>query len=107
LNGSQNNDSLTIKNNKVVTITNNAGGILEVFLVACRLSLRVAIKPTPSITRAQETIDLRGMKGTGLVMKGRHDVCIVPRAVVVVEAMLAVTLCDFARRAALIPGVVE
>jgi chorismate synthase len=69
--------------------------------------VRAAVKPTSSIARSQETVDIRKMEETALSVKGRHDVCIVPRAVVVVEAMMAVTLCDFAMRAGIIPKVIK
>ncbi len=67
--------------------------------------LRVAFKPTPSSAGSQETVDMKKMQNTSLEIKGRHDACIVPRAVPVVESMMAVTLCDFAMRAGLIPEV--
>ena len=105
--GSENNDSFTIEEGKVVTVTNNAGGILGGISNGMPVVVRVAVKPTSSIARSQETVDIRNMKNTTLSVKGRHDVCIVPRAVVVVEAMMAVTLCDFAIRAGLIPRVIK
>ena len=71
------------------------------------LVVRVAIKPTPSIAVEQATVDIQKMKNTTIKVGGRHDVCIVPRAVPVVEAMMAVTLGDFAMRAGLIPGVIK
>jgi len=69
--------------------------------------VRVAVKPTSSIAKSQETVDLKNMERASLEVKGRHDVCIVPRAVAVVEAMMAATICDFAMRAGLIPRVVK
>ena len=69
--------------------------------------LRVAVKPPPSIATPQKTVDLTRIKNASLEVKGRHDACIVPRAVPVVEAMMAVTLCDFAMRAGLIPEVIK
>ena len=69
--------------------------------------VRVAVKPTPSIAIAQQTVDLKRNHPAKLEIKGRHDTCIVPRAVPVVEAMMAVTLCDFALRAGLIPGIIK
>ena len=69
--------------------------------------VRVAVKPTSSIARSQETVGMKSMESVNLMVKGRHDACIVPRAVVVVESMMAVTLCDFAMRAGLIPGVIK
>jgi chorismate synthase len=105
--GSENNDPFTIKNGKIVTITNNAGGILGGISNGMPVVLRVAVKPTSSIARSQETVDMEKIKNATLEIKGRHDACIVPRAVPVVESMMAVTLCDFAMRAGLIPEVLK
>ncbi|MFC1847230.1 chorismate synthase [Chloroflexota bacterium] len=105
--GSENNDPFTIKGDEIVTVTNNAGGILGGISNGMPIVLRVAVKPTPSIARSQETVDMQKRQGTGLEVKGRHDTCIVPRAVPVVESMMAVTLCDFAMRAGLIPQVAK
>jgi len=105
--GSENNDPFTIKDNKIVTVTNNAGGILGGISNGMPIVLRVAVKPTPSIARSQATVDMKKMESASLEVKGRHDTCIVPRAVPVVESMIAVTLCDFAMRAGLIPEVIK
>ena len=105
--GSENNDPFTIKDGKIVTVTNNAGGILGGISNGMPVVVRVAVKPTASIAREQQTVNLEEMKEASLAVKGRHDVCIVPRAVVVVEAMMAVVLCDFAMRAGLIPRVIK
>ncbi len=105
--GSENNDPFTIKNGKIVTVTNNAGGILGGISNGMPIMLRVAVKPTPSIARSQETVDMKKMQSASLAVKGRHDTCLVPRAVPVVESMMAVTLCDFAMRAGLISEVIK
>ena len=105
--GSENNDQFAIKNGKIVTVTNNAGGILGGISNGMPIIARVAIKPTSSIAKSQQTVDIKEMKGVSLEVTGRHDVCIVPRAAVVVESMMAVTLCDFAMRAELIPRVIK
>lgn len=105
--GSENNDAFTIENGKVITTANNAGGILGGISNGMPLVVRVAVKPTSSIAIEQETVDIEKMEKAGLKVGGRHDVCIVPRAVPVVEAMMAVTLCDFALRAGLIPRVIK
>jgi len=105
--GSENNDQFTIKDSKIDTVTNNAGGILGGISNGMSIILRVAVKPTPSIASRQETIDMKNMQNTNLEVKGRHDACIVPRAVPVVESMIAVTLCDFAMRAGLIPKILH
>ncbi|MFC1931139.1 chorismate synthase [Chloroflexota bacterium] len=105
--GSENNDLFTIKDGKIVTETNNAGGILGGISSGMPVVIRVAVKPTASIAREQPTVNVEEMQEVGLATRGRHDVCIVPRAVVVVEAMMAVTICDFAMRAGLIPRVIK
>ena len=105
--GSENNDPFTIRNGKIVTITNNAGGILGGISNGMPIVVRVAVKPTPSIAKGQETVNIKNIESASLAVKGRHDACIVPRAVPVVESMMAVTLCDFAMRAGLIPRVIK
>jgi len=69
--------------------------------------VRVAVKPTASIVKSQQTVNIEKMEEVSLAIRGRHDVCIVPRAVVVVESMMAVTICDFAMRAGLVPRVIK
>ena len=105
--GSENNDPFTMKNGKIITETNNAGGILGGISSGMPIVIRVAIKPTPSIAKSQQTVNIKEMTSSRLSVKGRHDACIVPRAVVVVESMMAVTLCDFALRAGIIPRVIK
>ena len=105
--GSENNDPFTVRDGKIATVTNNAGGILGGISNGMPIVVRVAVKPTSSIAKTQQTVDIKNMETTTLSVKGRHDVCIVPRAVVVVESMMAVTLCDFAIRAGLLPRVIK
>jgi chorismate synthase len=105
--GSENNDPFTITGSKIETTTNNAGGILGGISNGMPIVVRVAIKPTSSIARSQETVNMKNMTGESLAVKGRHDICIVPRAVPIVESMMAVTLCDFAMRAGLIARVIK
>ncbi len=105
--GSENNDPFIVQGNKIATATNNAGGILGGISNGMPLVVRVAVKPASSIAREQATVDIQKMASTDLRIEGRHDVCIVPRAVPVVEAMMAITLCDFAMRAGLIPRVIK
>lgn len=90
--GSQNNDDFTVAGSKVTTVTNHAGGILGGITSGMPLIFRVAIKPTPSISRQQQTVS----QGTvsPLEIKGRHDPCIAPRAVPVVEAAAAIAVFD-------------
>ena len=105
--GSQNNDAFVMRDRKIVTVTNNAGGILGGISNGMPIVARVAIKPTPSIRQKQMTVNLKKMENVELVVGGRHDVCIVPRAVIVVESMMAVTLCDFALRAGIMPRIMK
>jgi chorismate synthase len=107
LKGSENNDALAVKRGKIITATNNAGGVLGGISSGMPLVVRVAFKPTPSIAMAQHTVDIKTMKPVSIEVSGRHDACIVPRAVPVVEAMMAVTLCDFALRAGMVPRVIK
>lgn len=94
LRGSQNNDPFTIKDGKVVTETNHAGGILGGITNGMPLVFRLAFKPTPSIAKQQQTVSLSKNQVEELVVTGRHDPCIVPRAVPVVEAVTALVLSD-------------
>jgi chorismate synthase len=105
--GSENNDAFLLQDGAIVTATNHAGGILGGISNGMPLVVRAAVKPTPSISQRQQTVDLRSMQKAELSIKGRHDVCIVPRAVIVVESMLAVTLCDLALRAGMIERIIK
>lgn len=105
--GSENNDAFRMENGKIITDGNNAGGILGGISSGMPIVIRVAVKPTPSISKEQETVNLDNMEDATVEVTGRHDACIVPRAVPVVEAMMAVTLCDFTRRAGIIPEVIK
>jgi chorismate synthase len=107
LKGSENNDPFVLRGGKINTSTNNAGGVLGGISSGMPLVVRVAVKPVSSIAQEQATVDLKKMEKATLKVGGRHDVCVVPRAVVVVEAMLAITLCDFALREGLIPRVLK
>lgn len=91
--GSANNDAFTTKNGTVTKKTNHAGGILGGISDGDRIILRAHIKPTPSIYKTQETVNRLGEEIT-INIKGRHDPIIVPRAVVVVETMTALTVLD-------------
>lgn len=92
--GSENNDPFTVKDGKVVTETNHAGGILGGITNGMPLVFRLAFKPTPSIAKQQQTVSLSKNQVEELVVTGRHDPCIVPRAVPVVEAVTALVLSD-------------
>ena len=92
--GSENNDPFTVENGRVTTTTNNAGGILGGITTGMPLVFRMAIKPTPSIAKEQNSVSLKGGAGEKLSVEGRHDPCIVPRAVPVAEAAAALVLLD-------------
>ena len=92
--GSQNNDPFTVSAGYVQTKTNHAGGILGGITNGMPIIFRAAVKPTPSIARSQESISLSKMENHTLAVKGRHDPCIVPRAVPVVEAAAAIAVFD-------------
>ena len=92
--GSESNDQYCMKDGKVSAVTNNMGGICGGMSDGLPLTFSVAFKPTPSISKSQRTVNLQTMKDDTLEIKGRHDPCIVPRAVAVVEAMAAITVMD-------------
>jgi len=96
--GSEHNDSFTVKDGEIETITNHAGGVLGGLSNGMPLDIRVAFKPTASISLEQKSIDLERMEDTTIKVEGRHDPCIVPRAVVVVEAATALVLADLCLR---------
>lgn len=107
LKGSENNDPYAICDGKIVTLTNNAGGILGGLSSGMPILVRVAIKPTPSISKKQKTVDLSKMEETFIQVKGRHDPCIVPKAVPVIESAVAIVLTDHMLRAGIIPKVLR
>ena len=92
--GSRSNDAYRFKDGRIVTATNNLGGIVGGMCDGAPVCFRVAFKPTPSISREQETVNLRTEQDDTVTVEGRHDPCIVPRAVAVVEAMAALTVAD-------------
>ena len=92
--GSRHNDAFAFNNGQIVTKTNNAGGILGGITNGMPIIFRTAIKPTPSIAIPQETVSLEKEESCALTVKGRHDPCIVPRAVPVIEAAAAVAVYD-------------
>ena len=81
-----------MRDGKVVTLTNNHGGILGGISSGMPIIFRAAFKPTPSISRPQKSVDFKDMTEQELVIKGRHDPCVVPRAVPCVEAALNIAL---------------
>ena len=92
--GSESNDQYAMKDGKVSVLTNNMGGICGGMCDGMPVAFSVAFKPTPSISKCQRTINLERMADDTIEIKGRHDPCIVPRAVAVVEAMTAITVMD-------------
>lgn len=93
-NASKVNDEYEIKDGKVSLISNNNGGILGGMTTGAPIILSVAIKPTPSIGKEQRSVNLQTLENETLVIKGRHDPCIVPRAVPVIEAAVAIGVLD-------------
>ena len=106
--GSQNNDAFTSNSDGIYKETNHSGGILGGMSDGSTIILRAAIKPTPSISQPQDTVDKDG-NPLSLTIHGRHDPVIVPRAVVVVESMTAITLVDmlFQNMAARMDKIIE
>jgi chorismate synthase len=94
LRGSENNDSFMAKDGIISTRTNNHGGILAGITSGMPIIFRTAFKPTPSIAREQQSVSLSEKTNVTLAIKGRHDPCIVPRAVPCVEAASAIALYD-------------
>lgn len=94
LRGSENNDGFCVRDGKIGTITNHCGGILGGITNGMPLRFRAAVKPTPSIFKPQRSVNLETMEETTLQIQGRHDPCIVPRAVPVMEAAAAIAIYD-------------
>ncbi len=105
--GSENNDQFVVREGKVATITNNSGGILGGMSTGMPLLLRVAFKPPSSIAKEQRTVNFSKMEEAPLEIRGRHDPCVVPKAVPVVQAMVAVGIADLMIRGGSIPRVLE
>ena len=92
-NGSTDNDGFTVKDGEIIKTSNHAGGIMGGISDGSEIILRAHIKPTPSISQPQQTVT-KDKEPLSLEIHGRHDPVIVPRAVVVVESMAAITLAD-------------
>src|SRR5881296_593239 len=107
LKGSENDDQYMIKEGKVVTLTNNSGGVLGGMSTGMPLLLRVAFKPPSSIAKEQRTVNISQMEEAKLGVKGRHDPCVVPKAVPVVQGMVAIGVADLMIRGGMIPRVLK
>ena len=94
LRGSENNDPYAFDGGAVRLLRNRSGGVLGGMTTGMPLIFQAAIKPTPSIAKAQQSVDLKTGQSVELKIRGRHDPCIVPRAVPVVEAAAALAVCD-------------
>jgi chorismate synthase len=105
LKGSSSNDEYMIESGKVTTSTNRAGGIVGGLSTGQPIRVHVGFKPTSSIGKVQRTVNLSQMRNDTIKLKGRHDPCIVPKAVPVVEAAIAIVLTDHMIRAGRIPRV--
>lgn len=92
--GSDVNDGYEVQGGTVKTITNNNGGIAGGMATGAPIVFSVAVKPTPSISKPQKSVNLQTMENEELIIHGRHDPCIVPRAVPVIEAVTAFTILD-------------
>jgi chorismate synthase len=108
LKGSENNDEYTIsEDNKIITKTNNSGGILGGLTNGMPLVMRIGFKPASSIAKKQKTVDLVSNSECEIIVPGRHDPCVVPRAIPVVESLVSFILADHAIRWRLIPPVLS
>ncbi|WP_456477706.1 chorismate synthase [Geoglobus ahangari] len=92
--GSEMNDEMYAEKGRIGFYSNNAGGILGGITTGQDIVVRVAVKPTPSISKKQRTVNLKTLENVEISVRGRHDPCIVPRAVVVCEAMVAMAVLD-------------
>ena len=101
--GSEVNDEYYIENDEIKTKTNNSGGIIGGMSNGMPIVSRIAIKPTPSISKCQASVDLEKMENKKIEIKGRHDPCICPRVTVVAEASTAIVLADHMIRSGIIP----
>ncbi len=105
--GSESNDAFRIQKGRIVTSTNLSGGILGGMSSGMPITICVAVKPTPSISKDQQTVNIAKMENSSIKIGGRHDPCVVPKAVPVVEAVVAITLADHMIRAGLIPRIIK
>jgi len=107
LKGSENNDEYVLRDGKIVTLTNNAGGVLGGISSGMPILVRAAFKPPSSISKRQKTVNLSKMEEATIQVRGRHDVCAVPKAVPAVASGVAIVLADHMIRAGFIPRVLR
>ncbi len=107
LKGSENNDQYVMQDGGIGALTNNSGGVLGGMSTGMPLLVRVAFKPPSSIARQQKTVNVSTMEDATLSVKGRHDPCVVPKAVPVVQAMVSIGLADLMIRGGMIPRVLK
>ncbi len=107
LKGSENNDAFQTLADRIITLTNNHGGVLGGISSGMPIVVRIAVKPTPSIAKEQQTVALTTMENATLTVAGRHDPCIVPKAVPVAESVVAFLLVDHMVRGGFIPKVLK
>jgi chorismate synthase len=105
--GSEHNDPWIIEDGKIKTSKNDAGGILGGISTGMPIEFNVCFKPTASISKTQKTVNIRIMKEMDLSIAGRHDPCIVPRAIPIVESMTAIVLLDHLLLTQKIPLILE
>jgi chorismate synthase len=105
--GSEYNDALNVRDGKIQSPTNNAGGITGGLSNGQPLVCRIAFRPPSSIAIPQRTVDLRTLEEQPLLVKGRFDASVVPRAIPIVEAMMAIVVADHSLRAGMIPPVLK
>ncbi len=105
--GYENNDLFINEEGKVVTLTNNAGGILGGLSNGMPLIMRIGFKPAASIAKTQRTLDMFSNTLVDLQVPGRHDPCVVPRAPPIVEGLVSIVLADHAIKAGFIPSVLR
>jgi chorismate synthase len=105
--GSENNDVYSTQDGRIITSTNNAGGILGGLSNGMPIVIRIAFKPASSIAKSQKTVDLQSGEQVDLRVPGRHDPCVVPRAPPVVECAVSMVLADHALRGGFLPPVLR
>ena len=105
--GSEHNDPWIYENDEIKTTKNDSGGIIGGISTGMPIEFNIAIKPTPSIGISQQSVNIKSKENSNIRIEGKHDPCIVPRAVVVVEAMTAIVLVDFLLIEGIIPSILN